>query len=152
MGICKNDWHKPENTVLKNHWVTVQWCIRWDVPRAGFMGCNQCSPQKPTAQKDPMLGYNTERALQWNSHILLVNLSFVNEVQWNPGVYTRDLEFIKFKNPKLLFRNKYLFFHGTSALKDWIQYFAHWLAVDLNEHFLMSITYSNLQYFGLKLC
>lgn len=49
-------------------------------------------PQKPTAQKDPMLGYNTERALQRNSHILLVNLSFVNEVQWDPGVYTRDLE------------------------------------------------------------
>ena len=62
------------------------------MPRAGFMGCNQCIPQRPTDQKDPMLGYDTERALQRNSHILLVNLYFVNEVQWDPGVYTRDLE------------------------------------------------------------
>ena len=49
-------------------------------------------PQRPTDQKDPMLGYDTERALQRNSHILLVNLYFVNEVQWDSGVYTRDLE------------------------------------------------------------
>lgn len=47
--------------------------------------------QRPTDQKDPMLGYDSERALQRNSHILLVNLYFVNEVQWDPGVYTRDL-------------------------------------------------------------